>query len=56
MVKNFQLKFKFIDKVFIFDVNFEVMKGFEMEMKVVSNGVIVELVVSVFDVFKDVVS
>lgn len=56
MAKNLQSKLKPSDKVSIFDINPESMKGLETEMKAASNGAQVELSVSAFDASKDAVS
>lgn len=56
MAKNLQSKLKPTDKVSIFDVNPEAMKGLETEMKAASNGATVELAASAFDASKDAVS
>jgi len=53
MAKNLQSKLKPTDKVSIFDVNPEAMKGLETEMKAASNGATVELAASAFDASKD---
>lgn len=56
MAKNLQSKLKPSDKVSIFDINPESMKGLETEMKAASNGAQVELSASAFDASKDAVS
>lgn len=56
MAKNLQSKLKPSDKVSIFDINIESMKGLETEMKAVSSGAQVELAASAFDASKDAVS
>jgi 3-hydroxyisobutyrate dehydrogenase-like beta-hydroxyacid dehydrogenase len=56
MAKNLQSKLKPSDKVSIFDVNPESMKGLETEMKAASQGATVELAASAFDASKDAVS
>ena len=56
MAKNLQSKLKPSDKVSIFDINPESMKGLETEMKAASNGATVELAASAFDASKDAVS
>ena len=43
MAKNLQAKLKPTDKVTIFDINPEAMKGLETEMKATGNGAAVEL-------------
>ncbi|KAJ3518737.1 hypothetical protein NM208_g14404 [Fusarium decemcellulare] len=53
MAKNLQSKLKPSDKVSIFDINPEAMKGLETEMKTASNGAAVELAASAFDASKD---
>jgi hypothetical protein len=56
MAKNLQSKLKPSDKVSIFDINPESMKGLETEMKAASTGAAVELAASAFDASKDAVS
>jgi 3-hydroxyisobutyrate dehydrogenase len=56
MAKNLQSKLKPSDKVSIFDINTDSMKGLEKEMKATSSGAQVELVASAFDASKDAVS
>lgn len=56
MAKNLQSKLKPSDKVSIFDINPESMKGLEAEMKAASTGAAVELAASAFDASKDAVS
>lgn len=56
MAKNLQSKLKPSDKVSIFDINPESMKGLETEMKAASSGAQVELAASAFDASKDAVS
>ncbi len=56
MAKNLQAKLKPTDKVTIFDINPEAMKGLETEMKATGNGAAVELAASAFDASKDAVS
>ncbi|RSL71834.1 hypothetical protein CEP54_001075 [Fusarium duplospermum] len=53
MAKNLQSKLKPSDKVSIFDINPESMKGLETEMKAASTGAAVELAASAFDASKD---
>ncbi|KAL5595943.1 hypothetical protein FOVSG1_009632 [Fusarium oxysporum f. sp. vasinfectum] len=53
MAKNLQSKLKPSDKVSIFDINPESMKGLETEMKAASTGAQVELAASAFDASKD---
>ena len=55
MAKNLQSKLKPSDKVSIFDINPESMKGLETEMKQASTGAAVELAASAFDASKDAV-
>jgi hypothetical protein len=55
MAKNLQSKLKPNDKVSIFDINPESMKGLETEMKANANGAVVELAASAFDASKDAV-
>ncbi|KAJ4053728.1 hypothetical protein NW756_011316 [Fusarium oxysporum] len=55
MAKNLQSKLKPSDKVSIFDINPESMKGLETEMKAASTGAQVELAASAFDASKDAV-
>lgn len=56
MAKNLQSKLQPSDKVSIFDINPEAMKGLETEMKAASNGAKVELAPSAFAASKDAVS
>lgn len=56
MARNLQSKLQPSDKISIFDVNPESMKGLETEMKAVANGAKVELAASAFDASKDAVS
>ncbi|UNI13247.1 3-hydroxyisobutyrate dehydrogenase [Purpureocillium takamizusanense] len=53
MARNLQAKLKPTDKVAIFDINPQAMKGLETEMKAVGNGATVELAASAFDASKD---
>lgn len=55
MARNLQSKLQPTDKISIFDVNPESMKGLETEMKAVANGAKVELAASAFDAAKDAV-
>lgn len=55
MARNLQSKLQPTDKISIFDVNPESMKGLETEMKAVANGAKVELAASAFDASKDAV-
>lgn len=55
MAKNLQSKLKPSDKVSIFDINPESMKGLETEMKAASTGAQVELAASAFNASKDAV-
>lgn len=55
MAKNLQSKLSSSDKVSIFDINPESMKGLETEMKQSSTGATVELAASAFDASKDAV-
>jgi hypothetical protein len=55
MARNLQSKLKPTDKVSIFDINPESMKGLETEMRAASNGATVELAASAFDASKDAV-
>lgn len=56
MARNLQSKLSTSDKVAIFDINPEAMKGLETEMKAVSTGAAVELAASASDATKDAVS
>lgn len=56
MARNLQSKLTSGDKVSIFDINSEAMKGLETEMKAVATGAVVELAASAFDASKDAVS
>jgi hypothetical protein len=56
MARNLQSKLKPSDKVSIFDINPESMKGLETEMKAASTGAQVGLAASAFDASKDAVS
>lgn len=56
MAKNLQSKLQPGDKVSIFDVNPEAMKGLETEMKAASTGAAVELAASARDASSDAVS
>jgi len=53
MARNLQSKLQPSDKISIFDVNPESMKGLETEMKGVATGAKVELAASAFDASKD---
>ena len=55
MARNLQSKLQPSDKISIFDVNPESMKGLETEMKAVATGAKVELAASAFDASKDAV-
>lgn len=56
MAKNLQSKLKSTDKVSIFDINPEAMKGLETDMKAASHGATVELAPSAWAASKDAVS
>lgn len=56
MARNLQSKLGPGDKLSIFDINPESMKGLETEMKAVATGAVVELAASAFDASKDAVS
>ena len=56
MARNLQSKLQPGDKISIFDVNPESMKGLETEMKAAAAGARVELAASAFDAAKDAVS
>lgn len=56
MAKNLQSKLGPEDKVSIFDINGEAVKGLEAEMKAAKGGAAVELAASAFDASKDAVS
>lgn len=56
MARNLQSKLQPGDKISIFDVNPDSMKGLETEMKAVATGAKVELAASAFDAAKDAVS
>lgn len=56
MAKNLQSKLQPNDKVSIFDVNPQSMKGLEAEMKAASQGAKVELAAGAFEASKDAVS
>jgi 3-hydroxyisobutyrate dehydrogenase len=56
MAKNLQSKLTASDKVSIFDINPEAMKGLEKEMKATGTGAAIELATSAHDASKDAVS
>ncbi|KPM45373.1 hypothetical protein AK830_g1151 [Neonectria ditissima] len=53
MAKNLQSKLSSSDKVAIFDINAEAVKGLETEMKAATGGAAVEVAASAFDASKD---
>lgn len=55
MAKNLQSKLSPSDKISIFDINPQAMKGLETEMKAASMGAAVELAASALDASKDAV-